>query len=247
MDMVGVYTVGYSVGSLTNFLVVMPFSLAFSGLFYKKVNEENAERYFTKMSTYLFFAIIFVSLLASLIMPEALKLFVKNPKLWEAINTIRIILFANCVLALFTVVGFGFLYKKESKIVTWFTFIVLVFNVIGNFIFIRYYGIYAAGILSVLSNILLIVFLYIKSKRYYFIKLEIYKLILLSVLYIGLVYLSTLIKQDNLLFDFGINLALIAAFFLLLYLGRFFENIELYSIKGFINKYLKINLFRKNS
>ncbi len=247
MDMVGVYTVGYSVGSLTNFLVVMPFSLAFSGLFYKKVNEENAERYFTKMSTYLFFAIIFVSLLASLIMPEALKLFVKNPKLWEAINTIRIILFANCVLSLFTVVGFGFLYKKESKIVTWFTFLVLLFNVIGNFIFIRYYGIYAAGILSVLSNILLIVFLYIKSKRYYFIKLEIYKLILLSVLYIGLVYLSTLIKQDNLLFDFGINLALIAAFFLLLYLGRFFENIELYSIKGFINKYLKINLFRKNS
>jgi O-antigen/teichoic acid export membrane protein len=247
MDMVGVYTVGYSVGSLTNFLVVMPFSLAFSGLFYKKVNEENAERYFTKMSTYLFFTIIFVSLLASLVMPEALKLFVKNPKLWEAINTIRIILFANCVLALFTVVGFGFLYKKESKIVTWFTFIVLVFNVIGNFIFIRYYGIYAAGILSVLSNILLIVLLYIKSKKYYFIKLEIYKLILLSVLYIGLVYLSTLIKQDNLLFDFGINLTLIAAFFLLLYLGRFFENIELYSIKGFINKYLKINLFQKNS
>lgn len=245
-DLVGVYTLGYGIGSLTNFLVVMPFSLAFSGIFYKKVNEENSGRYFTKMATYLFFAMIFVSLIASLIMPEAIKLFVRNPKLWEAVNTIRIILFANCIFALFNIIGFGYLYKKESKIVTWYTFIVLLFNVIGNFIFIRYYGIYAAAVFSVLSYILLITFLYIKSKSYYFIKLETYKLILLSLLYIGLIYLSTIIKQNNLLIDFGINLLLIISFFFLLYVGKFFEDIELYTIKGAINKYLKINLFRKN-
>lgn len=246
-EQIGIYTLGYSVGSLTNSLVLVPFSLAFSGIFYKKVKEENAERYFTKMATYLFFTMIFVSLIASLIMPEALKLFVKNPKLWDSINTIRIILFANCILSLFTVISFSFLYKKESKIITWYTLIVLVFNIAGNFIFTKVYGIYASGVLSVVSYILLIAFLYLKSKRYYFIKLETYKLILLSVLYIGLVYLSTLIKQNNLFFDFGINIALIIVFFLLLYAGRFFESIELYTIKGAINKYLKINLFRKNS
>ena len=247
MEQIGIYGIGYSVGSLTNSLVLVPFSLAFSGLFYKKVNEENAERYFTKMSTYLFFAMTFVSLVGALIMPEAVKLFVRNPALWNAINIIRIILYANCALSLFTVISFSFLYKKESKIVTWYSLIALIFNVAGNIIFDRYYGIYAAGILSVLSNILLIVLLYMKSKHYYFIKLEAYKLVLLSVLYIGLVYLSVLVKQDNLLLNTGINVILVVIFFLLLYVGRFFENIEIYSIKGAINKYLKINLFRKTS
>lgn len=245
-DLVGVYTLGYGIGSLTNFLVVMPFSLAFSGIFYKKVNEENSARYFTKMSTYLFFTMVFVSLVASLVMPEAIKMFVRNPKLWESINTIRIILFANCIFAIFQSFSFAFLYRKEAKVIVWVTFFTLICNVAGNFIFIRYYGIYAAAGLSVISYIIFVVVLYQKSKKYYFIKLEVYKLVLLSCLYIGLVYLSTLIKQNNLLLDAGINLALIIIFFLLLYIGKFFESSEIYAVKGALNKYLKINLFPKN-
>ena len=183
-EQIAIYTLGYSVGSLTNSLVLVPFSLAFSGIFYRKVKEQNAERYFTKMSTYLFFAMIFVSLIVSLVIPEAIKIFAKNPKLWESITTIRIILFANCIFSLFNIIGFGYLYKKASKTVTWYTLLALVFNIAGNFIFIRYYGIYSAAVLSVLSYLFLIIILYIKSRKYYFIKLETYKLILLSALYI---------------------------------------------------------------
>lgn len=246
-EQVAIYTLGYGVAGIINFIVVMPFTLAFSGIFYQKIKEENAERYFTKISTYLFFTLILVSLCIALIIPEAIKLFARNPKLWDAISTIKIILLANSILGLFNIVGFGYLYKKESKVVTWFTFIVLIFNIAGNFIFIKYYGIYAAGILSVLSNLLLIVILYLKSKSYYFIKLESYKLFLLSIIYIGLVILSPYIKQDSLVINGAIDIILVIAFFILLYIGRFFENAELYAIKGAINKYLKINLFRKTS
>jgi O-antigen/teichoic acid export membrane protein len=245
LEQIGIYTQGYSIGSLTNALIVAPFTLAFSGIFFKKAGEENSARYFTKMSTYLFFAMIFVSLVAALIIPEAIKIFVRNPKLWNAVTTIRIILFANCISSLFNVIGLAFLYKKESRIVTWYTLIALVFNVAGNFIFIRYFGIYAAGVLSVLSYLLLIVMLYEKSKKYYFVKFEIYKLSLLSVLYIGLVYLSALTKTSSLFLNSLLDIALIILFFVLLYVGRFFESIELYTIKGAINKYFKINLFRK--
>ena len=246
-EQIAIYTQGYAIGSLTNALIVAPFTLAFSGIFFKKVGEENSARYFTKMSTYLYLTMIFVSLVAALIMPEAIKIFVRNPKLWDAITTIRIILFANCISSLFNVIGLAFLYKKESRIITWYTLIALVFNVAGNLIFIRYFGIYAAGVLSVLSYLLLIVMLYEKSKKYYFIKFETYKLILLSILYVGLVYLSTITKSDSIFINFLIDILLIITFFALLYFGRFFENIELYAVKGAINKYLKINLFRKTS
>ncbi len=245
-EQVAIYTTGYSIGSLTNSLIIIPFSLAYTAIFYRKVIEPNAERYFTKIATYLFFTMIFVSLIAALIMPEAIKLFLRNPKLWDAVGIIRVILFANCINSIFYGFVFAFIYRKESKIITLYTGIALIFNVVGNFIFVKYYGIYAAGILSVLSFLLLVVLLYRKSRNYYFIKLETYKLFLLSILYIGLVYLSTLVKSENLFLNFTVDILLIMIFFVLLFVGRFFENIELYSIKGAINKYLKINLFRKN-
>jgi hypothetical protein len=43
--------------------------------------------------------------IVSLLIPEGIKLFVKNPKLWEAIDTVRIILFSNCIFSIFQ--GFG--------------------------------------------------------------------------------------------------------------------------------------------
>jgi O-antigen/teichoic acid export membrane protein len=235
------------VGSLTNSLIIIPYSLAYTGIFYRKVKELDAGRYFTKIATYLFFSMILVSLCASLFIPEAIKIFVRNPKLWDAVDTIRIILFSNCIFAIFYGFIFSFLYKKESKIVTYYTAIALVFNIVCNFIFIRYYGIYAAAVLSAVSYLLLIILLYRKSKNYYFIKLEVNKLILLASLYIGLTYLSTLFKFNNLLLDLSLKLILLFVFFVFLFLGKFFEDVELLAIKGAINKYLKINLFRKNS
>jgi len=246
-EQIEIYGLGYSVGSLTNALIIMPFSLAYTAIFYRKVNEPNAERYFTKIATYLFFAMIFVSLIGSLFIPEAIKIFTREPKLWNSVGIIRIILFSNCIYSIFYGFVFSFLYKKEAKIVMYYTGVALIFNIIANFIFIKYYGIYASAVLSAASYLLLIVLLYRKSKNYYFIKLETYKLILLSVLYIAITYIVTMVTFNSLLYNVGFKLALILIFFAFLFIGKFFEGAEIYAIKGAINKYLKINLFRKNS
>jgi O-antigen/teichoic acid export membrane protein len=247
MEEVGVYILGYNIGSITYAVIISTFSLAYSGIFYKKINDPNAERFFTKIATYLFFTMVFVSFCISLFIPEGLKLFVPNSKMWQSIDIIKIILFANCIYSLYFSFAFAFLYRKESKTITWVTLIVLIFNIAGNFIFIRYYGIYASAVLTVLSYLLFVIILYRKSRNYYFIKLETYKIILLSVLYIGLVYAASVITFDNMFYGIGFKLLLIALFFIILYAAKFFEGAELYAVKGAINKYLKINTFRKNS
>jgi len=244
---VGIYNMGYNVGSLTNALIVSTFSLAYSGIFYKKINEPNSARYFTKIATYLFFTMIFVSLVVSLFIPEGIKIFVKNPTLWESIGIIKIILFANCVYSLYFGFAFAFLYKKESKLIAQVTFIALLFNITGNFIFIKYYGIYASAVLSVISYLIFVIILYRKSRNYYFIKLETGKIVFVSVIYIMLVFFGTIITFDNLIYGIGFKLLLMVSFFALLYFGKFFEGAELYAVKGALNKYLKINTFRKNS
>jgi len=104
-----------------------------------------------------------------------------------------------------------------------------------------------SAVLSVLSYLLFVIILYWKSRNYYFIKLETGKIVFISMMYIMIVFLGSVITFDNLLYGIGFKLLLIAFFFALLYFGKFFEGAELYAVKGAINKYLKINTFRKNS
>ncbi len=241
-DAVAIYTTGYSVGSIINSIVLMPFNLALVGIFWKKAEEKNAERYFTKTTTYLFFTMIFVSLLVSFYIPSGIKLFARNPHLWPAVNVIRIILFANCIGSLYYVSALSFLYRKNSSVLLIVTSAAMVFNVIGNFIFIKYYGLYACAVLSVLSFLVQVVLSYNIAKKYYYIRFEIYKMVLLSVLYILFSLIVTWYPLQNLLLDSLLKLGYIVIFFILLYIFRFFEPIEILSIKGFFNKYLKLGL-----
>ena len=241
-DTVAIYTTGYSVGSIINSLVLMPFNLALTGIFWKKAEEPNSERYFTKTSTYLFFTMILVSLLVSFYIPSGIKLFARNPHLWPAVNVIRIILFANCIGSLYYVSALSFLYRKNSSMLLIVTSAAMLFNIIGNFIFIKYYGMYAAAVLSVFSFLIQVCLSYNIAKKYYYIRFEIYKMVLLSVLYIIFSLIVTWFPFQNLLLDSLVKLGYVILFFLLLYVCRFFEPIELQSIKGFFNKYLKLGL-----
>ncbi|CAN5644674.1 oligosaccharide flippase family protein [soil metagenome] len=241
-DTVAIYTVGYSVGSIINSLVLMPFNLALVGIFWKKAEEDNSERYFTKTTTYLFFTMILVSLIVSFYIPSGIKLFARNPHLWPAVNVIRIILFANCIGSLYYVSALSFLYRKNSSVLLIVTSAAMVFNIIGNFIFIKYYGMYACAVLSVLSFLVQVVLSYNIAKKYYYIRFEVYKMVLLSALYILFSLIVTWYPLQNLLMDSFLKLGYIVIFFILLYIFRFFEPIEIQSIKGFFNKYLKFGL-----
>ena len=65
---VAVYTTGYSIGSMTNAFILVPFTLAFNMIFWKKIEEDNFKRFMTKSSTYLFFAMIIISLVITYFM-----------------------------------------------------------------------------------------------------------------------------------------------------------------------------------
>lgn len=228
---VAIYTLGNSIGSVTNFFVVSPFVLAFSVISWKKLKDENSERFFTKTTTYLFYVMIYISLIISLFIPEVIKLFILNSELWKSVGIIRIILFSNCIAALYYISIQSYYFTKRTDLIFWIFAACLAFNIISNFVFARYFGIYGAAYLSVISYLLLIFLSYKKAMRIYPIYFENKKLILLSIIYLFFVFISYYFKLDYLYQFIGIKILFVISFPFILYLFRFYEQIEINRIK----------------
>lgn len=238
---VAIYTTGYSLGSITNAFMLSPFTLAINVIFWKKINDDNFGRFMTKSSTYLFSAMIFASLIISLFVFYGIKIFVRNEALWPAVNIIPFILFANCFVALFTFHSLDFYHKRNTNIILYIMTACLAFNFIANIVFIKYYGIYASAVITVLSGILMLIFGQYMTRKISFTKFEINKIFLLSALFIIFVSAAFYFRIENVYIDISIKLLLIFLFIFIIYIFKFFEPIEIERIKGFFNKYL----FRK--
>jgi len=234
---VAVYTTGYSIGSFTNAFIIAPFTLAINVIFWNKINDDNFRRFMTKSSTYLFFVMILTSLVITYFIDYAVKIFVRNPELWSCVEIIPIILFSNCFVALFIFSSLDFYYKKNTKTILLIMAICLSFNLIFNFIFIKYFGIYASAVITLLSYLLMTMIGAGLTKKFSFTKFEKEKVILLSVMFVLFSSYSYFVSIENIYLDISIKLVLILLFLLLLHMFKFLEPIEIESLKGFVNKY----------
>ena len=57
---VGIYSLGHKVASVINVLILQSFQMSFLPIAYKKIDDENAPRYFSKIATYLVFILVFL-------------------------------------------------------------------------------------------------------------------------------------------------------------------------------------------
>lgn len=240
---VAIYTTGYSIGSVTNAFILTPFIMAINFIYLKKISDDNFGRFMTKTSTYLFSGMIFISLILSLIVPHAVKLFVRNPELLPSIKIIPFILFANCFVALFTFPQLDFYHKRKTNVILYIILICLIFKLVTNIIFISSFGIYASAVITIITYVLMFALGYFFTKNYSFTKFEFGKIVLLSILFILIAGTSYLINPGGLFASAVIKLLLIFLFVFILIILKFFEPIEIERIKGFFNKYI-IKKFR---
>lgn len=235
---VGIYGLAYNISGLINFLVVSPFSLAFTVLSWKKLKDDNAKRFYTKTITYLFLAVIYISLIIALFTPHLIKIFAMKTDYWSASKYVPWIILAMPFYGIHFVGVFSFYVSKKTKYVFISYLIALAVNVICNFIFIPMFGIYGASFVNLGSFMILCIAIYYFSKRNYFFEYEWYKIILMIITYSVLAAPFFYFNFDNRLIEIILKVIAVIIFPLILYLFRFYEPIEIKSFKGFINKYL---------
>lgn len=235
---VGIYGLANNIAGLVNFLVVSPFSLAFTVLSWKKLNDENAKRFYTKTITYLFLAVIFVSIVIALFTPHLIKIFAMKTDYWTASKYVPWVILSMPFYGIHFVGVFSFYVTKKTKYVFLSYFFALVLKVAGNFVFIPVFGIYGASFVNLASFMILCILIYYYSKKNYFFEYEWYKIFLMIFVYAALVAPFFYFDFTNRLLEIALKSAAVLTYPLILYVFRFYEPVEVRAFKGFINKYL---------
>jgi O-antigen/teichoic acid export membrane protein len=234
---VGLYGLGYNIAGVLNFLIVAPFAMAFPVIFWKKINDENAPRFFTKSVTYGQFIITWSALALSLFAPHLIKIFALNTDYWAASPVIPLLAYAFVLMNMQVTGHMSFYHSKKTNVVLMIYAVATIANFLLNLLLIPYFKMYGSAVANFLSYLICVIMIYRLSPRYYFIKWELYKLVLMLLLAIILTLPFYLIDIKNNLMEILLKTIAIGLFPLMLYLFRFYEEIEITSIKGFFLKY----------
>lgn len=235
---VGIFGLANNISGLINFLVISPFSLAFTVLSWKKLNDNNAKRFFTKTTTYLFLAVIFISLFISLFTPHLIKIFTLKTDYWIAAEYVPWVILSMPFYGIHFIGVFSFYVTKKTKYVFYSYLIALLSKIVLDIFLIPVAGIYAASLVNFFSFAVLCMAIYYFSKSNYFFEYEWKKLLLMVLFYIILVFPFFFFDIDSRFLEIALKIAAVFLFPVFLLITRSFEQAEINAVKGFINKYI---------
>ncbi len=160
---VGIYSVGYRMGMIMQFLVALT-SLVYYPYAMKIANRKTAKESYNRIYNYY---IMFGTILGSLIIifsQELFKIFI-DAQYIASINIVFIGVISTFLLGVFNIINISFYVKKHAGNISLAVILGAILNIILNFILIPSYGIYGAGIASVLAYLFIVIFNFTIAKR----------------------------------------------------------------------------------
>ena len=181
MTQVGLYSVGYKIGQLTEIGLVKPFRLAWPPLIYAEAwDHERAKRSISRIATLYAFFGLWATLGLFLLAPAILKA-MATKQYWGALNVVGLVALSYVVLGSGWITGAGLhIIKKPLAISVAFIVGALV-NLGLNLILIPLLGMMGAAWATLLSFLFISVFILIASQRRFPVKYEWKRLLAIGV------------------------------------------------------------------
>ncbi len=189
---VGVYSLGYRLGSVINILLVMPFSLIWAPMRMQYANNENASKFTTKIISYYSLIGALLILFALLFANEILELFFKNKDYANASTIFPIIMLSLQFYGFQGIVDYGiYLYKKVYVYIV-ISILGIILNISLNYLLIPKFGYIAAAFVTLITYFFTSGLTYIISNKLHPMRIEWVRLltpfILLSFVYLVVIY-----------------------------------------------------------
>lgn len=240
---VGIYSLGHRIGSVINMLILQSFQLGFVPLAYKKLNDPNAKRYYSKVLTYYTLVLVSAGMALSIFSKELITLLAKNKEYWIAYSVVPIIAFAFVLKGIQYTFALSFHYTKKTGYSAVIFVIGAIINLTLNMALVPKYDFLGAAASLLIAVILMMILSYYFGQRVYKIPYEILRIY--KMLFAGLlIYVVSLFTSEM---DFWnavfVKIILILLFPILLYILKVFDNIEIESFKHGTRDFL--NLFKK--
>jgi O-antigen/teichoic acid export membrane protein len=232
---VGLYDFGYRIAGILNMFLIMPFNLTLMPSVYNVYETPGYERYYSKLMTYLCFITVWAGLAISLMSEELVRLFALNSDYNNAFVVVPIIILAYIFSATRNVASIGLLVKKKTSYIALLTLSMAILNILLNIYLIPKYGFITAAYTTLFSYFVFHIVTEVISRKYLDIKYETGKLLVLFSLAIILYLFAVNILNGISLFSFIVKIILIGIFPLLLQPLKFYEEIELATLKKIFN------------
>jgi len=244
---VGIYSLAYKIVGFLSFFVLQSFQMAFLPMAYKMYKEPNAKRFFSKILTYLIIVLTFGGLGLSLFATEFVKIFApSNAEYWEAsiyVSLITVVIISFGIRYMFEL---NFHLSKKTKLLPIFVSSIAVFNIGLNFALIPFMGIAGAIVSSIISAVILNILYYYFGKKYYFVKYEITKVLIIIAVGISLFLISLIFMNMNLWLNIGLKTIILTLFPIIILLGGFLEPIEKERLMQAWQKWKNPKLWKEN-
>ena len=234
---VGIYSLGHKIASVINMLILQSFQLGFLPIAYKKLNDPNAKRYFSKVLTYYTLILVFAALTISLFSKELIEVLALNSEYWIAYTVVPIISFAFVIKGIQYNFALSFHYAKRTSYNAAIVIITAFVNVVLNIILIQKYDFPGAAVSLLLSIFLMMLLSYFLGQKVYHIPYEIYKIG--KIIFVGLLlyFISLLFSGIGLWVELFAKVLLVILFPILLYWLKIFDKVEIESLKRGINDF----------
>lgn len=229
---VGLYTLGFRLSNTLNILIVASISFAIQPLIFKKMDDPDNKRFYSKLMTYFVFVVMFFVLGMTFFGKEIVKLFSKREEYYDAYKVIPLLTYSILFMMMKDMAIIGLQITKKTGIIASVVVVVSALGLIFNFLLVPYFHNWGAAVARLLASLIFFLLTYYYAQKQYNIPYEMKKL-LMMILVGALLYIpAELINDMNIIIRLMGKTMLLGMYPFLLYLLGFFEPVELIAIRA---------------
>ena len=243
---VALYTLAFKISSVLKLVIVDSIKMAIAPLMIQKIDASDNKRFYSKVLLYSSYILMIGIIVISLFSYELIKVITKSNQYWEAYIIIPILCLSVFFVNLKDITVYGLFITKRTRIIGVIVTVATILNLLLNFALIPLWGIIGAAISTLLAQLFYWYITYFFSQKKYFIPYENKKIFLVLIIGTIISCSSFFINDLPLIMRLLIKTFCVISFPFILYFFKFYEPIELQSIRGFVVKWSKIKNFKHN-
>ncbi|MEN8228001.1 MAG: oligosaccharide flippase family protein [Bacteroidota bacterium] len=231
LERVGIYNLGYKIASTLKVVIITSVQLALSPILMKKINDPDNKRFYSRVMTYFGFGLMFCVIGLSLFSLEVIKVASRDIIYWESANIVAILAFSFFFSMLKDSAFIGLHVVKKTRISGGLIAISSVINLGLNILLIPRFSIYGAAVGTLLSQVIFFTMIYTAAQKWYRIPYELSRVFRIVGVGIVLVAAGFFLNGIPIGIRLIIKTVLLLSFPFVLYFFRFYNEIELESIR----------------
>lgn len=186
---VGVYSVGYRLGSIVNALVILPFTQIWNPMMIEYRSHDNITEFFSRMVSYYFLVSSFILVSACVFVREALPIVARSAAYAAAAPVILLVMTGYLINGSSNILGAGVIYERRILRFAVVYYAIAILKMALNLYFIPTFGIVGAAATTLLIYMLMPILVYWQARRFFAIRFESGRLIRISlILLISLIF-----------------------------------------------------------